>query len=90
MEGIAHRGSNGDKVIISGEIGNHGVAILPNATLPSASGARFVLTICPKMLANERHPFHVDPTRGVATTLKEAALNQAVYQDPGAVCPFPR
>jgi len=75
----------GDAVILSGEIGNHGIAVLSE---------RNKLTFAPPVLSDTRPlnglvkamlgivqdiPFMRDPTRGgLATTLKEAALESGL------------
>jgi hydrogenase expression/formation protein HypE len=71
----------GDKVIISGEIGNHGVAVMSERngltfSPPVISDTRALNGLVERMYAasSEIH-FMRDPTRGgLATTLKEAAL----------------
>ncbi len=75
----------GDKVIMSGEIGNHGVAILAERNglsfdPPVLTDSRPLNGLVKKMLdvAPNIH-FMRDPTRGgVATTLKEAALESGL------------
>jgi len=75
----------GDKVIIRGEIGNHGVAILAERNgltfdPPVLTDSRPLNGLVRKMLdaAQEIH-FMRDPTRGgLATTLKEAALESGL------------
>ncbi len=77
----ASRIKSGNKVIISGEIGNHGVAILAERNgltfePPVQTDSRPLNDLVQKMLAvtSDIH-FMRDPTRGgLATTLKEAAL----------------
>lgn len=72
---------DGDAVILSGELGNHGVAIIAERngltfTPPVVSDTRALNGLVKAMLdaAKEIH-FMRDPTRGgLATTLKEAAL----------------
>ncbi len=87
--GVLHDGTEiaatrikaGDQVIISGEIGNHGVAIIAERnglsfTPPVLTDSRPLNGLVRKMLevAKDIH-FMRDPTRGgLATTLKEAAL----------------
>jgi hydrogenase expression/formation protein HypE len=77
----ASRIKAGDKVVISGEIGNHGIAILAERyklsfVPPVVTDSRPLNGLVRAMLnvARDIH-FMRDPTRGgVATTLKEAAL----------------
>lgn len=71
----------GDAVIISGELGNHGVAILAERNgltfdPPINSDTRPLNSLVKAMyLATDKIRFMRDPTRGgLATTLKEAAL----------------
>jgi len=71
----------GDAVIISGELGNHGVAILAERNgltfdPPITSDTRPLNTLVKAMYqATDKIRFMRDPTRGgLATTLKEAAL----------------
>jgi hydrogenase expression/formation protein HypE len=71
----------GDAVIISGELGNHGVAILAERNgltfdPPIKSDTRPLNSLIKAMYqASDRIRFMRDPTRGgLATTLKEAAL----------------
>ncbi len=75
----------GDKVIISGEIGNHGVAILAERNglsfdPPVLSDTRPLNGIIETMFMTSREiRFMRDPTRGgLATTLKEAALESGL------------
>ena len=75
----------GDKVIISGEIGNHGVAIIAERNgltfdPPVQTDSRPLNDLTRAMLgaAKDIH-FMRDPTRGgLATTLKEAALESGL------------
>ena len=75
----------GDKVIISGEIGNHGVAIIAERNgltfePPVQTDSRPLNDLTRTMLsaAKDIH-FMRDPTRGgLATTLKEAALESGL------------
>lgn len=75
----------GDKVIISGEIGNHGVAIIAERNgltfdPPVKTDSRPLNDLTRRMLhaAKDIH-FMRDPTRGgLATTLKEAALESGL------------
>ena len=71
----------GDKILVSGEIGNHGVAIISERngitfTPPVLSDTRPLNRLVHSMLeATKEIHFMRDPTRGgLATTLKEAAL----------------
>jgi hydrogenase expression/formation protein HypE len=71
----------GDKVIISGEIGSHGVAVMSERNgltfmPPVTSDTRALNGLVKDMYAVSREiHFMRDPTRGgLATTLKEAAL----------------
>jgi len=81
----ASRIKAGDKVIISGEIGNHGVAIIAERNgltfdPPVQTDSRPLNDLVRKMLdiAKDIH-FMRDPTRGgLATTLKEAALESSL------------
>lgn len=91
--GVLHEGTDiaaarikaGDKVIISGEIGNHGVAIIAERNgltfdPPVQTDSRPLNDLVRTMLdsANDIH-FMRDPTRGgLATTLKEAALESSL------------
>jgi hydrogenase expression/formation protein HypE len=91
--GVLHEGTDiaasrikaGDKVIISGEIGNHGVAIIAERNgltfdPPVQTDSRPLNDLVRKMLdiAKDIH-FMRDPTRGgLATTLKEAALESSL------------
>jgi hydrogenase expression/formation protein HypE len=91
--GVLHEGTDiaaarikaGDKVIISGEIGNHGVAIISERNgltfdPPVQTDSRPLNDLVRKMLdsAKDIH-FMRDPTRGgLATTLKEAALESSL------------
>jgi hydrogenase expression/formation protein HypE len=75
----------GDAVIISGELGNHGVAILAERNgltfePPVASDTRPLNGLVRTMYqATSRIRFMRDPTRGgLATTLKEAALESGL------------
>ena len=75
----------GDTVIISGELGNHGVAVLAERNglsfeQPVVSDSRPLNGLVKVMLrASDRMRFMRDPTRGgVATTLKEAALESGL------------
>jgi hydrogenase expression/formation protein HypE len=88
MDGVeiaASRIKTGDKVIISGELGNHGVAILAERNgltfePPVQTDSRPLNDLVQKMLAaaSDIH-FMRDPTRGgLATTLKEAALESGL------------
>jgi hydrogenase expression/formation protein HypE len=91
--GVLHEGTNiaasrikaGDKVIISGEIGNHGVAIIAERNgltfdPPVQTDSRPLNDLVRKMLDNAKDiHFMRDPTRGgLATTLKEAALESSL------------
>jgi len=76
---------DGDAVIISGELGNHGVAILAERNgltfePPIKSDTRPLNSLVKAMYrASDRIRFMRDPTRGgVATTLKEAALESGL------------
>lgn len=81
IEISASRIKEGDKVIVSGEIGNHGIAILAERNgltfdPPVQTDSRPLNSLVRKMLevTKDIH-FMRDPTRGgLATTLKEAAL----------------
>lgn len=81
----AKRIQAGDKVIISGEIGSHGVAILAERNglsfdPPVLTDSRPLNDLVKKMLdvTKDIH-FMRDPTRGgLATTLKEAALESGL------------
>ena len=91
--GVLHEGTDiaaarikaGDKVIISGEIGNHGVAIIAERNgltfdPPVQTDSRPLNDLVRTMLdiAKDIH-FMRDPTRGgLATTLKEAALESSL------------
>jgi hydrogenase expression/formation protein HypE len=91
--GVLHEGTEiaasrikaGDKVVISGELGNHGVAIIAERNgltfdPPVRTDSRPLNNLVRKMLevAKDIH-FMRDPTRGgLATTLKEAALESAL------------
>jgi len=91
--GVLHEGTEiaasrikaGDNVIISGEIGNHGVAIIAERNgltfdPPVETDSRPLNDLVRKMLdvTKDIH-FMRDPTRGgLATTLKEAALESAL------------
>jgi len=91
--GVLHEGTDiaaarikaGDKVIISGEIGNHGVAIISERNgltfdPPVQTDSRPLNDLVRNMLdsAKDIH-FMRDPTRGgLATTLKEAALESSL------------
>ncbi len=75
----------GDAVILSGEIGNHGISILAERNAltfepPVASDTRPLNGLVAAMLrASPDIKFMRDPTRGgLATTLKEAALESGV------------
>ncbi len=75
----------GDAVIISGEIGNHGVAILAERNgltfnPPVVSDKRPLNGLVQEMIgASKEIRFMRDPTRGgLATTLKEAALESGL------------
>ncbi len=75
----------GDAVILSGEIGNHGISILSERNTltfepPVASDTRPLNGLVAAMLeASPDIKFMRDPTRGgLATTLKEAALESGV------------
>lgn len=75
----------GDKVIISGEIGNHGIAILAERNAlsfepPVLTDSRPLNGLVKSMLsADPAIHFMRDPTRGgLATTLKEAALESGL------------
>ena len=75
----------GDAVIISGELGNHGVAILAERNgltfdPPIKSDTRSLNSLVKAMYhASDRIRFMRDPTRGgLATTLKEAALESGL------------
>jgi hydrogenase expression/formation protein HypE len=81
----ASRIKAGDKVIISGEIGNHGVAIIAERNgltfdPPVQTDSRPLNDLVRMMLAIEKDiHFMRDPTRGgLATTLKEAALESSL------------
>ena len=91
--GVLHEGTDiaasrikaGDKVIISGEIGNHGVAIIAERNgltfdPPVQTDSRPLNDLVRKMLASAKDiHFMRDPTRGgLATTLKEAALESSL------------
>lgn len=103
--GVLHDGTEiaasrikaGDKVIISGEIGNHGVAIIAERNgltfdPPVQTDSRPLNDLVRKMLdvAKDIH-FMRDPTRGgLATTLKEAALESCLcIKIQEAVLPIP-
>lgn len=87
-DGIAISPKNireGDAVIISGELGNHGVAILAERNRltfdpPITSDTRPLNSLVRAMYqASDRIRFMRDPTRGgLATTLKEAALESGL------------
>ncbi len=87
-DGISISPSNireGDAVIISGELGNHGVAILAERNgltfdPPIKSDTRPLNSLVKAMYkATDRIRFMRDPTRGgLATTLKEAALESGL------------
>lgn len=85
VEIAASRIKAGDKVIISGEIGSHGLAILAERNgltfePPVQTDSRPLNDLVQKMLTvtNDIH-FMRDPTRGgLATTLKEAALESCL------------
>ncbi|MHB8843423.1 MAG: hydrogenase expression/formation protein HypE [Nitrospirota bacterium] len=87
-DGIAISPKNmraGDAVIISGELGNHGVAILAERNgltfdPPITSDTRPLNGLVRTMYqASDRIRFMRDPTRGgLATTLKEAALESGL------------
>jgi hydrogenase expression/formation protein HypE len=75
----------GDAVIISGELGNHGVAILAERNgltfePPIVSDTRSLNGLVRAMFASKgKIRFMRDPTRGgIATTLKEAALESCL------------
>ena len=77
----ASRIAPGDKVLLSGEIGNHGVAVMAERSKltfepPVVSDTRPLNGLVGKMLERcSDIKFMRDPTRGgLATTLKEAAL----------------
>lgn len=91
--GVLHEGTDiaaarikaGDKVIISGEIGNHGVAIIAERNgltfdPPVQTDSRPLNDLVRKMLDSAKNiHFMRDPTRGgLATTLKEAALESSL------------
>jgi len=91
--GVLHEGAEiaasrikaGDKVIISGEIGNHGVAIIAERNgltfdPPVRTDSRPLNDLVRTMLdASTDMHFMRDPTRGgLATTLKEAALESGL------------
>jgi len=103
--GVLHEGTEiaasrikaGDKVIISGEIGNHGVAIIAERNgltfdPPVQTDSRPLNDLIRMMLdvARDIH-FMRDPTRGgLATTLKEAALESSLcIKIQEAVLPIP-
>lgn len=87
-EGREISGSNikkGDKVILSGDIGSHGVAVMSernNLTFdpPVASDTRALHGLVSVMYtASSKIHFMRDPTRGgLATTLKEAAIESGL------------
>ena len=85
VEIAASRIKAGDKVIISGELGNHGVAIIAERNgltfdPPVQTDSRPLNDLVLKMLdtTSDIH-FMRDPTRGgLATTLKEAALESGL------------
>jgi hydrogenase expression/formation protein HypE len=87
-EGIAISPANiqeGDAIIISGELGNHGVAILAERNgltfdPPIASDTRPLNSLVKAMFKTTgKIRFMRDPTRGgLATTLKEAALESGL------------
>ena len=87
-EGVAISPKNihaGDAVIISGELGNHGVAILAERNgltfePPIVSDTRSLNGLVRTMYqASDKIRFMRDPTRGgLATTLKEAALESGL------------
>lgn len=75
----------GDKVLVSGEIGNHGIAILAERNgltfdPPVITDSRPLNGLTQAMLqASQEIRFMRDPTRGgMATTLKEAALESGL------------
>jgi hydrogenase expression/formation protein HypE len=81
----ASRIKAGDKIIISGEIGNHGVAIIAERNgltfdPPVQTDSRPLNDLVRMMLAIKKDiHFMRDPTRGgLATTLKEAALESSL------------
>jgi hydrogenase expression/formation protein HypE len=91
--GVLHEGTDiaasrikaGDKIIISGEIGNHGVAIIAERNgltfdPPVQTDSRPLNDLVRMMLAIKKDiHFMRDPTRGgLATTLKEAALESSL------------
>lgn len=91
--GVLHEGTEiaasrikaGDRVIISGEIGNHGVAIIAERNgltfdPPVQTDSRPLNELVRKMLdVDSNIHFMRDPTRGgLATTLKEAALESSL------------
>jgi hydrogenase expression/formation protein HypE len=85
VEIAASRIKAGDRVIISGEIGNHGVAILAERNgltfqPPVQTDSRPLNDLVKKMLeVTSNVHFMRDPTRGgLATTLKEAALESGL------------
>ena len=88
VDGISISPANmreGDAVIISGELGNHGVAILAERNgltfdPPIKSDTRSLNSLVKAMYhASDRIRFMRDPTRGgLATTLKEAALESGL------------
>lgn len=88
VDGISISPANireGDAVIISGELGNHGVAILAERNgltfdPPIKSDTRSLNSLVKAMYhVSDRIRFMRDPTRGgLATTLKEAALESGL------------
>jgi len=75
----------GDKVVISGEIGNHGIAVIAERNgltfdPPIVSDTRPLHILVQSMIsATKEIRFMRDPTRGgLATTLKEAALESGL------------
>ena len=81
----ASRIKKGDKIIISGEIGSHGVAVLAERNgltfdPPVVSDTRALNGLVRAMYAASKEiHFMRDPTRGgLATTLKEAALESGL------------
>ena len=81
-----HRAKPGDRVLINGGIGEHGMAVLASREgldlqTPIVSDTAPLNFMVQELLARQGDAVHVlrDPTRGgVATTLKEIALQSAV------------